>query len=361
MRFVVFSDLHLHEWSYGSTLIEGRNSRLSQQVQVVQDIQAYCVQHGIENTYFCGDLFHAHTITPQVSQASYEAFKGFKEKGIALSVLAGNHDQLDRSGSIHSLSFFSELGQLFDVGGHATTTLHSGVYERNGTAFHFLPYTDSADRLRAFLSRIGEGIIFLHQGVGGVEVNSKGFTINEILRPDMINPGVAMAFSGHYHTFKQVSENLIIPGSTMQLNWGDEGEPRGWLDVTTENGVVIDVKLIQSSASRFVTIDEGDFDAHAGHEPLPNLYGNFVRVISGGDYSPEELQSTVLSMGAVSCEVKPDISKEKHTRIELTKLASFNEVIYSFANTKEKLGVITEHDKEVGEKLLKEAYALPQI
>lgn len=68
-----------------------------------------------------------------------------------------------------------------------------------------------------------------------------------------------------------------------------------------------------------------------------------------------------MAAGAVSCEIKPKLSKEKHTRIELAKLASFNEVIYSFASTKEKLGVISEYDKGVGERLLKESYQLPQI
>jgi DNA repair exonuclease SbcCD nuclease subunit len=202
--------------------------------------------------------------------------------------------------------------------------------------------------------------MFFHQGVGGVEINSKGFTLNEILTPAMVPGNCALALTGHYHSFKPVSSNLIIPGSTTQLNWGDEGEPRGWLDVTVDGEQVTEVNLIQSQASKFITLNEQDFDSNGENNPLPSLVGNYIRVLSSGAYSPEELSNLVLQFGAVSCEVKT-VYKENPVFKTTATVASLNEVIYSFAKAKEKAGIISEYDSEIGERLLKNNYCVPQV
>jgi DNA repair exonuclease SbcCD nuclease subunit len=359
MRFTVFSDLHLHEWSYGSTLTHGKNSRLEQQKEVVKAIVRYNRENDIDLTFFCGDLFHSHTVTAPVSQAAWESFHEFKRAGQTLKLSVGNHDQMDRRGEIHALEFFRSLGTVYDIGilgGNPTELLHESILR--GTerfAFTCLPYTESKEQLEAWLSKVNEGCLFLHQGVGGVEVNSKGFTLNEILTPEMINPNVSMAFAGHYHSFNQVSYNLMIPGSTMQLNWGDQGEPRGWLDVTADKGQVTDVRLIQSPASRFVTVNEDNLAL------ADDIVGNFVRVVSKGNYSPEELSSAIMGRGAASCEVKVIRGENKPVTVKPQNMASFNEVVYSFGAAKEALGVIDEYDRAIGDRLLKENYSVPEV
>lgn len=365
-RFVVFSDLHLHPWAYGSQVINGKNSRLEQQKEVVKSIARYCKERDIPEVVFTGDLFHTSTVNAETNQAAYEAFSSFKENGIDLSLLVGNHDQSSRSGGSHALSFFREFGDVFDVGRYAFEALHTGPHKIiGGHNAYFFPYTDDGEVLKAYLGTANQvrSFIFMHQGVGGVEVNSKGFTLNEILTPAMVPSNCAMAFTGHYHTFKPVASNLIIPGSTVQLNWGDEGEPRGWLDVAVDGEQVTEINFVESQASKFVTIREDDFDAASTETPIPNLANNYVRVISTGAYSPEELSEMVLkSFGAVSCEIKPEVRRENgFEKAKNLSVASLNEVVYAFANSREKAGVISAYDKEVGERLLKGNYHVPHI
>lgn len=363
-HFVVFSDLHLHPWAYGSQVINGKNSRLEQQKEVVKSIALYCKERDIPEVVFTGDLFHTSTVSAETNQAAYEAFSSFKTKGIDISLLVGNHDQSNRSGGFHALSFFREFGTVFDVGRHSSEALRGGFHRTiAGVPAYFFPYTDDESVLRAYLGTTNKvrSFIFLHQGVGGVEVNSKGFTLNEILTPAMVHSNCAMAFTGHYHSFKPVSSNLIIPGSTVQLNWGDEGEPRGWLDVTVDGEQVTEINFIESQASKFITVHEEHFDSNGENNPLPNLAGNYVRVLSTGAYSPEELSRMILqNFGAASCEIKP-IHKENPIHKSTVAVASLNEVVYSFANAKEKAGIISSYDKEVGERLLKDSYQVPQI
>ena len=365
-HFVVFSDLHLHPWAYGSQVINGRNSRLEQQKEVVKSIARYCKERDIPEVVFTGDLFHTSTVSAETTQAAYEAFSSFKENGIDISLLVGNHDQSSRTGGFHALSFFREFGHVFDAGGCANEALRDGFHRTiAATPSYFFPYTDDPAVLAAYLGRVNQvrSLLFLHQGVGGVEVNSKGFTLNEILTPAMVPSNCAMAFSGHYHTFKPVASNLIIPGSTVQLNWGDEGEPRGWLDVSIDDGQVQEITFVESQASKFITIHEQDFDSNGENNPLPNLHGNFVRVITEGAYSPEEISRMVLEgFGGASCEIKaalrsnPSLEKAKNITV-----ASLNEVVYSFANAREKAGIISSYDREVGEQLLKGSYSVLQV
>ncbi|MHA2377599.1 MAG: hypothetical protein ACXAB9_15715, partial [Candidatus Thorarchaeota archaeon] len=59
-RFIIFSDLHLHLWTYGSKLVAGRNQRLLDQINVLHQMFEYAEERGINNVFFCGDFFHTH-------------------------------------------------------------------------------------------------------------------------------------------------------------------------------------------------------------------------------------------------------------------------------------------------------------
>lgn len=356
-HFVAFSDLHLHAWNYGATIVNGKNSRLEQQVKVVKSIVSYCKEREIQEVVFCGDLFHTSTITAEVSQAAYQAFKGFKENGIQLTVLVGNHDQSSRTGGIHALSWLGDHGKLIErCLGEVDSPRIAGL------PAYFFPYTADEDTLKGWLREVNQVrcFMFFHQGVGGVEINSKGFTLNEILTPAMVPGNCALALTGHYHSFKPVSGNLVIPGSTTQLNWGDEGEPRGWLDVTVDGEQVTEINMIESKAPKFITISEDNLETYNRDNPNAPLAENFVRVLSEAAHSPEEITTAVLRAGAASCEVKT-IFKENPVFKTTATVTSLNEVIYSFAKAKEKAGIISEYDKAIGEQLLKRTYCVPQV
>ena len=354
--FVVFSDLHLHQWQYGSTIVNGKNSRLEQQVNVVKSIIEYCKEKEISEAVFCGDLFHTNSVTAEVSQSAYEAFRGFKENKISLSLIVGNHDQSSRSGDIHALGFFRELGRLVDVSG--VSNVEQGVRKIAGRPITLYPYTDERSQLERWLSGFRDGFLFLHQGVGGIEVNSKGFTLNEILTPELIPDRCSMAFAGHYHSHRAVTGNLIIPGSTVQLTWGDKNETRGWLDVQVDKDRVHQVTLVPSNSSQFIEVSEDDFNSQG---TLPDLSSHFVRIFSVGNFSPEELSQAALERGAASVEIKAAVKAQTMTKIEAKSLLSFNETVMSYATAKEQAGVINAYDKDVGESLLKGSYTLPSV
>ena len=274
-RFLVFSDLHLHLWTYGAKILEdGKNSRLLHQQKALERMHLYAQNNSIRDIFFCGDLFHTHEIVrTEVLDAAYGSFSEmFNDSGLRLYFLIGNHDMANKMGGIHSLPFFERQNSI---------VIDRPVYWKSwdtNLSFSACPYTEDKSKLIRFLNDVPRGdMVFLHQGIDGVEVNSKGFTVKgEILTSALTDKlDSNHIFSGHYHSFRRVRPNLTIPGSLVQLTWNDKNESRGWLDVTLSEGDV-DIKHIDSSAPRFVELTGSDLD-------LDQVEGNFVRVIGDRD------------------------------------------------------------------------------
>jgi DNA repair exonuclease SbcCD nuclease subunit len=353
MRLVVFSDIHLHEWSYGSRLIKGRNSRLESQVNVLWQIADYCRSEGITEAVVTGDVYHSSVVTAAVSEASYRGFSRFKDAGVSLTIIPGNHDQSTRLGELDSLSWFSEIAKVC----HADGDRDNAVFSIHGVPACGIPFTHDREELRRRIDQVDHEtrFLFLHQGVSGVEINAKGFTLNEALSPDMIPSWIVLAAAGHYHSAKRVTTNLWIPGSMTQLNWGDKDEFRGWLDVNYDPQTnEVSVIHLEAKAPKFVQIDRPD-------EQAP-IAGNFVRLVTA-DAMPTFAQDAIehlMSLGAESVEVKNVVQSDKFvSNIQASAFTSLNEIIYAFAHERERQGEIDADCVKIGEDLLKGSYQVP--
>ncbi len=235
-RILVYSDLHMHCWTSYFALLDGHNSRLMLQVDVLRQMKNYCLDNEIQTVICCGDTFHTQgKLDSEVAAAACDIFQEFNNAGIAQTWLVGNHDQKNRSGTIHSLRFLEYLGVI--------------VPNSFADEFKYLAYTEDEQKLKDFFASCGPNdICFIHQGVNTVPMTS-GFTIDEIFKPEMASH-VRHVFSGHYHSYKQLG-NITIPGTPMQHNWGDEGEKRGWLDVIIPDKGSLKIVHVESKHPKF--------------------------------------------------------------------------------------------------------------
>lgn len=336
-RFAVLSDLHLHPWSYGSTIINGRNSRLLDQVNLLARILTYLKEQDIKELIFTGDFLHTHSIVrSEVLWAAHFFLSQLKAEKIVPLFLVGNHDYAGKAGDLHSLDFFKEFGQVVE---------DPGQYHN---LFWAMSYTEDENKLRGFLDKTpNNSIILLHQGLSQIPVNSKGFTINEILHPDMIPTNAAGAFIGHYHSrFRIKDRNIWSPGSPMQLNWSDAGEERGILDVTCSSERPIQVREVTFDSPQFVELD--------GNEPeekiFQNAENNFIRVRT----TNIELKEKILKHGARSCELVNPSSNDETPRLETNDkhFDNLSGIVSSYMEHK-KLDIDT---RRVGEQLIEGTY-----
>ena len=310
MRFLVFSDLHLHSWIYGATIENGLNSRLRSQQKVLEQILTYIKRNPIDQIVFCGDFFHKHgTVTADVLKIAYQFLVELTRLDIPSIFLVGNHDTASKEADIHLLEFFKYFGSVVEE-----PILYNDI-------FWAISYTEDKDKLSRFLEQTPkDSVILMHQGVSNAPVNSKGFTINEILSPDMIPDHCSAAFTGHYHSHKRITNKLWIPGSTLQLTWNDLGEQRGILDVNYK-GAQSEVKFVPLDSPRFVEILDGKLSE--------SVEGNFVRIRT----EDSEFKERVLNHGALSCEVITN-GREESPHMDINDFSSLSGVVYSYMDSR---------------------------
>ena len=341
-RFLVFSDLHLHLWHY-----RHRTSKngLDDQVSFLHRLATYARENDIQTILFCGDFFHTHgNIKTEVLQSAYHTLD-FISKGQPLLNfvwLVGNHDQADRAGRIHSLDFLRQFGSVIGTQSHTG----DGWIELPGMPPIFgLNYTENTELLGNFLKSVPESsIVLMHQGVSGVEVNSKGFTLNEILKPEMIPDHITHAFAGHYHSFKRVSDKLTIPGAPMQHNWGDAGERRGFLDVMID-GSDVHIKHVDGQCLEFIKVP------YKEAIKFNKSTGDFIKVVdTPASADLAEVRKLLFGMGVSTVEF--EYEEENKEVVDAEEFDSFDKMFSDFTRQSK----IEGRKLEVGRDVMNESY-----
>lgn len=286
-KSLIFSDLHLHPFNYGSSVTEeGLNSRLAMQAAAAEEMINDAVNEGVTHAYFTGDLFHVHGQIPtQALMVACDIFTKIRNQGISIRAIPGNHDQFNRQGTVHGLQFLPESERI-------------GHWVDEDQSVYSLPYTSTDDVLEKFLGDIGDGdgsMILLHQGVAHVPLSS-GYVLDERLTPEMI-PDNCKAFTGHYHFFRQVSSNLTVVGNLTPLTWGDIDQNKGWLIYDRESGEL--EQKIQTKSPNFISWSPGIVK----HSDLENVVGNFVRYTQAVHYSEQaDIRASLIKDGALAVE-----------------------------------------------------------
>ena len=312
MRVLIFSDLHLHSWAYGSTVVDGMNSRLKAQADALHVIAKASKE--ADRVVFCGDFFHQHgKMDASVMNVAWRGMWNIAEQsGAPIDVIVGNHDMSDKSMVNHSLHWMKAFN--FSTGSNHVERSFLSVIDSplHEAPFSYLPYTEDKAVIEKFFEDAIDHVCFMHQGVAKVPMGS-GFLIDEILTPDMIPDHVKHVFTGHYHQHNRVSDKLTIVGSTMQHTWNDKGDARGYLWYDTETG---DIELVDVGAPRFTVLDM-DGRGSCDWSYKGNLKNRYVRVVNYHSQKEDEIRSGLMGEGgALSVEFVQKVAETK--RLDLS-------------------------------------------
>jgi len=277
-KIVFFSDLHIHAFpEFGSA------DRLNDCLSVLTDIRKWCVKHGVKDVFFGGDLMHKRGI---LWTASYVAVANelllYKEAGITVHAVDGNHDQEDKEGQTHALQPLMAGGLLQGIGpkGYRIVKIDD-VYV---TMFAYCESRDVlAKRIESVKKRLKIGqatlrpnrhIALFHHGFKGARVGSSlEYEVKEPidakkLRLDKL---FGLVFSGHYHTHQAIvgiRRGWYI-GSPLEHTRSDRTvDAKGFLVVETKT---LDFTREALNRPRFISIEVGD--------ALSDVKGNFVDVV----------------------------------------------------------------------------------
>lgn len=253
MRLVLFSDLHSHAYrEFAKTLPNGRNSRLENALYVLREVREAAKRENAP-VVFLGDLFHKRNIFhTAVYNAVYEEIRLFKEQGVKLVLIVGNHDQATADGKIHSLEPMKDIADVVDV---------PRCIAIGDTRIQCVPYMEDVKALRAAIADVPAGktgkcgprLLACHAGLAGAVTGPVEYRPDESLEVSAVPDKYDFAFFGHYHKRQKMKDQCWYAGSPMQQSRGESEEhEKGYLLFDTDTNKIRNVPL---GMPEFVTVD----------------------------------------------------------------------------------------------------------
>ncbi len=245
MRLIVIGDLHCGIYRrFPETSPDGVNLRLLDIVNELDRICQLCVKHKIETVVFLGDVFdQRNTLDVVVLNAIYKAFRSFKDSGIRLVLLVGNHDRCD-VGREHSLECFKSFCDVVDV----PTVLPVG--DRCVVAVPFHPNPSAVVRAINQLVTSDTKLLLLHATIKGTLLPN-GTSLGDGI-PLAAIPEHVVCLAGDIHLHQQVRERVYYVGSLLQKDRGDSGQEKFFAFHDTATGIL---RWQRTFGPKFVSTD----------------------------------------------------------------------------------------------------------
>jgi DNA repair exonuclease SbcCD nuclease subunit len=230
----------------------GNNDFLESQLKFFKEqVIPYLKKMGIKVIIQTGDWFdNRNSLSIYVKNKIYELLEN-DLKDFDIYIYLGNHDTFYKNtNDFHSLKFLSKFSNIHII--EKITTI--SIYGRN---FLFVPWLYDLSLFEKYLNENDTTNIdadFGHYDMIGSRMNKSVYSKTGLTKELLsIFP---LSFSGHYHTksIEKLSNDseLIYVGSPYQLNFGDEGEERGFHILNCEN---MTYEFIENNTSiKFVSL-----------------------------------------------------------------------------------------------------------
>jgi len=314
MKIVAFSDLHSHAFKNGVISEDGRNSRVSDAVKVIEQVYSYALQNDCDYVLFGGDLFDTRKrIDVDTYNRTHHAISVWSEK-VTTYMIPGNHDQANKSGTIHSLSRFNNRGRCEVLDKPLWRDLGGGI------GLFGVPYIDDgeviAEHVREGVRNRPEyaskgAILLMHYGVLGAKVGPSDYVLPCELELHMLLPdNWDLILGGHYHIGQQLGSNFHYIGSGMQHRWDDAGFEKSFMVIDTDDW---SISRIPTEAPKFLLVTGKTKDYE-----VSNCFVKVVRNYHIEDYKKEKLRKKLLDRGALSVIIEDIPEKKEQSEERIT-------------------------------------------
>ena len=322
MKSLIFSDIHANNFKEFSTFAGTVNSRLLDQLIVLEEIYQSAKEYNVDEVKFLGDLMHLkNNLDSQVIKLVMRKIISLAEE-FKLIMIPGNHDYRLWTSEPVILELIHEYSQKGKV------IREPGWYDN----IYIEPYTrkvqEQTERLKN-LQVTNDNAIFLgHQDIVGVKYY--GFLVTEGLDATILKDKFKWSFVGHCHEPFQIRERVISVGAPLQHSFNDAGGERDWW--------ILDGDKLEFIVNRFspkffdITVDE-DETILSKVKPdvdhlLADLEKDFFRVNVIGIQPPKDLD--LLRWRRVSYAPK----SSKKIRTELKFSDSYESIIEKYVDAR---------------------------
>jgi DNA repair exonuclease SbcCD nuclease subunit len=312
---IITSDIHCaNHQDFGKVTSNGKNVRLQACLDVLSTIRKYCNENNIKNVDVVGDLFHSRDkIDVLVYDAVYEEISKFSEDKINVFLLAGNHDQALKDGSVTSLTPFNQIKYINVI---STPEIIDDIF--------YLPYQEKP---KLKLLKQDAEVLMIHQGITEASTGASNYLLGEGVSLSLLKH-YQYVFAGQYHKH-QVLVNVYLPGSPLQHSFKERGEEKGFYHY--KNGKL--KFILTPNVRKFVEIEVSSPEdvASASTEDYINFV---VKTKAMKDYDFSAFPYSKLEM---------DIPRQFEQRLDLkqgeTEQQTFDKYIHKFQDVILKQGL----------------------
>ncbi len=287
IRILHFADLHLGVENYGRLDPKtGLSTRLGDFLQAFDTLVEYALKNDIHLVLFAGDAYKGRKPSPTLQREFAKRIRRLAEAEIPVFLLVGNHDTPRAANRATSVEIFDTLAirnvWVKDVPGTEVIETKGGpvrvvalpwvsrswLLSQEEYIGKSLLEVDSliAEKWERIVENETEhldqripALLVAHGTVFGAVYGSERSVIlgQEIVIPRsaVTNPAFDYVALGHIHKHQVLNENppVVYAGSMERVDFGEEGEEKGFVVVEIENGQAR-WEFIPLEARPFVTI-----------------------------------------------------------------------------------------------------------
>lgn len=229
MKYIIFSDIHLHNYSGGVDPVTRMSKRLLIQKSILQQIIDLAIQENA-TLLFGGDLVHAVGNVPvEVLNVIHWFFEECKRLDVKFYAVEGNHDQVIRKNCPASHSILSPFQNRSER--------NRELLLPSDTVIRLVDYDEVDDSIYNYKNT---DLLIIH---AQPELTNKHNFKMEGVNWKSVSKRNRLVFFGHDHTRRELSKTCYVIGSPMQLTMNDVGEDRGCYLVNSEDWKVEFIKL----------------------------------------------------------------------------------------------------------------------
>jgi DNA repair exonuclease SbcCD nuclease subunit len=367
MRFLVFSDLHIHAHSDFDQQIDHTSSRLLDCLNVLDKVKEYYDKYKCDAVLFCGDMFHVpRAVETSTYEPGYRRLENLTDNVKDFIAIAGNHDKADVSKGGPSYSSVYPVSRLRNS---IVIVKETESIKLNKTTIHCLPYTkddqeftDSLKRVRSNIDKNSHNIVLTHCALNEAENGPNEIRLRNAWSAKTLRCAGDYLFCGHHHHPQRLNSRSIVVGSPIQHNMLDRGDRRGLVIYDTESGKLKRIWLKSSRFHLFEITDRNHLSWFLDQEwehGISNGYVRFIfRFIPPKD-TISRIEDQLVSMGVRGHEIKIQRAplnslRNESLTLELSKSNDFCSSIPTYVDHIKNTSLNRKRLIRIGEKLLLE-------
>lgn len=270
MKYLVFSDLHLHNWGDFSQPddVTG-NSRLTMQIEALGKMLSIAEQEG-RTVLFLGDLFHQRgRVATNVMNWAVKTITDHPD--VEIIAIEGNHDNV--SNSIHSESSMEVLRHLPNI----TLVEEMDTFSNDGDLITALSYGEEYAEIKEYLKSTRANILIGHLGVEGAKGAGESKLDGAFSAGDFTQGNFGLVLLGHYHKRQKLADGVFYVGNPVAQDFGDAGQEKGYMTFEVVDGEATQPVFHKLDFPQFIKVTKDNVVQYQDLEALAK--DNYVRVV----------------------------------------------------------------------------------